>query len=108
MGAFCAWILGLVLDDTISFNYSVQPDARFNAIAREPFADLTVSTVVETLLIAARRALEQHGLLNEAARLQLLSERLANRMTPADEMITRFLVSGELMHFGGLWPEQDA
>ncbi|VDY35601.1 Uncharacterised protein [Morganella morganii] len=48
------------------------------------------------------------GLLNEAARLQLLSERLANRMTPADEMITRFLVSGELMHFGGLWPEQDA
>lgn len=56
MGAFCAWILGLVLDDTISFNYSVQPDARFNAIAREPFADLTVSTVVETLLIAAWRA----------------------------------------------------
>lgn len=105
LGAFCAWILGLVLDDTISFNYVVQPDTLFNTIARDPFADLTVSTVVETLLNAAKRALEQNGLLNEAQRLTLLSERLATKMTPADEAVTRFLTNGELMHFGGLWPD---
>ena len=105
LGAFCAWILGLVLDDTISFNYGVQPDAQFQAIARDPFADLTVSTVVETLLNAAKRALEQHGLLNEAQRLTLLSVRLAAKMTPADDAVTRFLTNGELMHFGGLWPD---
>ena len=103
LGAFCAWVLGLVLDDTISFDYSVQPDSCFQAIAREPFTDTTVSAVIKTLLVAATLALKQNGLVTEAQRLQLLNDRLMNKSIPADEAITRFLTSGELMHFGGLW-----
>lgn len=101
--ALSAWVLGLVLDDSIDFCYKPPSDHLFKAIAKAPFSDLSVKVVVKQLLTAAKSALKKQGLWEEAQKLNLLDTRLDNQITPADEMIIHFMTTGELLHYGGLW-----